>query len=606
MKTRHFPFATAFAVFLALPSLAQGPQLSADRYAQHLSYLASDELKGRASGSPELEKAADYIAAQFQTLGLQPGGENGTYFQTFEITTGTEFGRNNRLQLDQADLESSKDFVPIAFSSSANFDAPVVFAGYGMTAPEFNWDDYAGIDVKDKIVIVLRHEPQELDANSKFGGTNFTTHASFVNKAVNARQHGARGIIFITDPINHTNDPDVVGPATRAVEGTNLGISSVHARQAPILALFANAGKDLAAIQRSMDQDLKPASFELPVVRVHMATDVVRIRKPVRNVIASVEGSDPALRNEWIVIGAHYDHLGLGDNNSLAPSQIGQIHHGADDNASGTSGVLELARQVLANRQTFKRSILFMTFAGEEIGLLGSANWVDHSTVPLTSVVGMINLDMIGRIKNEQVFMGGVGTSPNFRGWLESEAAPLKLKLDYSNAASGGSDHMSFNQKKIPILFFFTGLHADYHRPSDTYEKIDIPGAMRVLTLAYNMANRVANEASRLQYTEVREERPTGAGGGSGDTYGTYFGSVPDFRDDLTGVLYADVRPDSPAGKAGLKGGDLMTEFDGKEIKNLYDFTYALQSKKPGDVVVVVVQRDGKPLRISVTLEARR
>ena len=625
MKNKHYPLAAALVAFLAVTSLylnslipsaaaaLQGQaatQLSADRYLQHVTYLASDELKGRASGSPELEKAAEYIASQFRTLGLQPAGENGTYFQTFEITTGTEFGTGNSLQIDQTSLETSKDFVPIAFSTTASFDAPVVFAGYGMTAPEFNWDDYQGIDVKDKVVVVLRHEPQELDANSKFSGTQFTTHASFVNKAVNARQHGAKGIIFITDPLNHKNDADAVGPATRAIEGSNIGISAAHARQAPILDLFAKAGKDLAAIQQTMDRDLKPASFELPGSRIRMATDVVRIRKPVRNVMASIPGSDASsnasARNEWVVIGAHYDHLGLGDSNSLSPSLIGQIHHGADDNASGTSGVLELARMASANRQTFKRSLLFMTFAGEELGLLGSAHFVNNPTIPLNNIVGMLNLDMVGRMKNDQLFMGGVGTAPDFRAWLEAAAAPLALKLDFSNAVSGGSDHMSFNQKKIPILFFFTGLHAEYHRPTDTVEKINVPGAMKVMTMVYEMATRIANEPARLQYTEVVQPRPAGGGGGGGDGYGTYFGSVPDFRDDLPGVLFADVRPDSPAGKAGLKAGDLMVEFDGKEIRNLYDFTYALQSKKPGDVVVVGVQRNGQTVKVNVTLEARR
>jgi C-terminal processing protease CtpA/Prc len=215
-------------------------------------------------------------------------------------------------------------------------------------------------------------------------------------------------------------------------------------------------------------------------------------------------------------------------------------------------------------------------------------------------------MDMIGRLKNDQVFMGGVGTAANFRSWLEAAATPLNLRLDYSDSGYGGSDHMSFSQKRVPILFFFTGLHADYHRPSDTSDKINAAGAVRILQLVYDMATRISDEPARIQFTEVRENRPAGGGGGGGDGYGPYFGSVPDFRDDLSGVLFADVRPDSPAGKAGLKGGDLMTGFDGKDIKNLYDFTYALQSKKPGDVVEVVVQRNGQTLKVNVTLEARR
>jgi Peptidase family M28/PDZ domain/PA domain len=622
---KHYPLALSFIAFLALSPIhfrwlvapaaggaqkdivAEVSQLSADRYMRDLIYLASDELKGRASGSPELEKAAEYIASQFRSAGLQPAGDNNTYFQTFEITTGTAFGNRNRLEVGGAVLEDKKDFVPIAFSSSDNIDAHVVFAGYGITASELQWDDYQGIDVKGKVVVVFRHEPQELDSNSRWNGTKFTTHAAFVNKAINARQHGAKGIIFITDPLNHKDEPDEVGPATKAIEANNVGIAAIHARRGPILALFARAGKDLTAIQQTMDQNLKPASFELAGIRLRMVTDITRIRKPVRNVIAALPGSDPTLRNESVVIGGHYDHLGLGDSHTLAPSQIGQIHHGADDNASGSSGVIEVARVAAANKQSFKRSLLFIAFAGEELGLLGSAHFVDRPTVPLDRIIAMLNMDMIGRLKNDQVFMGGVGTSPNFRGWLEQAAAALKLRLDYSDSGIGGSDHMSFNKKHIPILFFFTGLHADYHRPSDTSDKINAPGAIRVLSLTYEMAKYIANEPSRPQYVEVHEPQLSGSNaGGGGDAYGPYFGSVPDFRDDLNGVLFADVRPDSPAGKAGLRGGDLMIEFDGKEIKNLYDFTYALQAKKPGDVVVVVVQRTGQMIKVNVTLEARK
>ncbi len=592
---------------VALSPVAELGQLSAERYLRDVTYLSSDELKGRASGSPELEKAADYIASQFRTAGLSPAGDNDTYFQTFEIATGAEFGTRNRLEIAGTALENKKDFVPIAFSNSDDIESDIVFAGYGITAPEFQWDDYNGIDVKGKVVLVFRHEPQELDSNSRWNGKNFTAHAAFVNKAVNARQHGAGGTVFITDPPNPDNKPDEVGPATKAIEATDVGIASIHARRGPILALFAKAGKDLTALQQTMDRTLKPASFELAGVRLRMTTDVTHVRKPVRNVIGALPGSDPILRNEWVVIGGHYDHLGLGDSHSLAPSQIGQIHHGADDNASGSSGVIEVARVAAADRRSFKRSILFITFAGEELGLLGSAHFVNNPTVPLDNIIAMLNMDMIGRLKNDQVFIGGVGTAPNFRGWLDKAAGLLHLRLDYSESSMSGSDHASFNEKHIPILFFFTGLHADYHRPSDTADKVNAPGAIRVLSLAYELATDIANEPSRLQYTEVHQQQPRGSTAGSpGSAYGPYFGSVPDFRDDLNGVLFADVRPDSPAAKAGLRSGDLMIQFDGKEIKNLYDFTYALQIKKPGDVVVVVVQRAGQTIKVNVTLEARQ
>jgi hypothetical protein len=583
------------------PAAELVPGLSVERYSSHLNFLARPEMKGRGNGTPELEWAADYLASQFQAAGLQPAGEDGTFFQPFDLTTGAEFGSRNELQVDGAVLRLNQDFVPISFSGTGEVEGPVVFAGYGITAPELHYDDYQGIDAKGKVVVVFRHEPQELDQNSVFNGANFTTHATFINKAINARQHGASGIVFITDPNAHPNEPDAVGAATRGAETDNVGISSVHALRAPIAAMFQKTGKDLAAVQTRIDASLQPESFEFPA-RIRIATDVVRARKTVRNVVAALIGSDPVLKDEWVVIGAHYDHLGLGDRNSLAPSLVGQVHHGADDNASGASGVLELARLANLNRQEFKRSVLFMGFAGEELGLLGSSHFVNHPTIPLDKITAMMNLDMIGRVSNNRLFLGGVGSSPGFRSSIEQLNESVGLSLDYSESVSAGSDHASFNAKRIPILFFFAGLHADYHKPSDTPEKINSDGALKIVSLVYLMANRLASETERPQFTQVQAPRQSGGGGG----YGPWFGSIPDFRDDVKGVLFADVTPNSPAAKGGLKPGDTLIEFDGKSIETLYDFTYALGQRKAGDVVAVVVRRGSEDIKVNITLEARR
>src|SRR5215510_3879216 len=594
-------YLSSLALPTARPTSVEVSDLSAERYFEHVKFLSSDEMKGRGDGSPELDKAADYIASQFRTWGLRPMGDDNTYFQKFQLTTGAALGPNNELQLNGDKLKINEDFVPITFSDTGSFDGALVFVGYGITAPELHYDDYEGINANGKIVVVLRHEPQESDPHSPFEGTNFTRHASFVSKAINAKQHGAQGIVFITD-LNHEDEQ--VGSATRTEETDDLGIPAVHAKRAPLLNLFKAAGKDVAAIQKKIDVDLKPQSFDLPNSRGHISTDVIRTRKTVKNVVAGIPGSDPALQNEWVVVGAHYDHLGLGDRNSLAPSQIGQIHHGADDNASGTSGVLEVARLVAKNKPQWKRSVLFITFAGEELGLLGSSQFVNHPTIPLNGITGMINMDMIGRLSNDRLFVGGVGTSPSFKPWLEEFNQVVHLQLDYSDSGYGASDHMSFNAKKIPVLFFFSGLHTDYHKPSDTYDKIKSNGAVKVLSLVYMMADRMASDTKRLEYTEVQQPKPASAGSGGG--YGPYFGSVPDFRDDLKGVIFADVQNNSPAAKAGLKQGDLLVEFDGKPVQNLYDFTYALRSKKVGDIVPVVVKRNGQDVKVNVTLEARR
>jgi aminopeptidase YwaD len=599
-------FAAVITLYLhslvAVPRASRASDVIADlspsRYLEHVKYLASDELKGRGNGTPELDKAADYIASQFRLWGLRPMGDNNTYFQNFQITTGAQIGPKTALQLNGALLRINEDFVAIPFSNTADFEGPVVFAGYGITAPELHYDDYQSIDAKDKIVVVLRHQPQEMDPKSAF---NSTPHASFVNKAVNAKQHGAHGIVYITG-LNHTDEE--VGKATRGIDSDDLGIPAMHVKRDPVLKLLSDAGKDLATIQKKIDADLKAQSFDLPAARAHIATDITRTRKTVKNVVAAVTGSDSTLQNEWVIVGAHYDHLGLGDQHSLAPSQIGQIHHGADDNASGTAGVLELARLAARNKHEWKRSVLFMTFAGEEWGLLGSSYFTNHPKIPLENTMAMINMDMIGRLNNDRLFIGGVGTSAGFKSELEELNKTVKLQLDYSESGYGASDHMSFNTKKIPVLFIFSGLHTDYHKPSDTSDKINANGAVRILSLVYLMLDRIATDAGRLEYVEVQQPHEAGAASGGG--YGPFFGSVPDFRDDLKGVLFADVQNNSPAAKAGLKPGDLMVQFDGKPIENLYDFTYALRSKKPGDHVTVVVKRNGQDVKADVLLEARR
>ena len=583
-------------------------ELSAERYTQHISFLASDALKGRGNGTPELERAAEYIASQFRALGLKPAGDGGSFFQKFEITTGVEFSSKNVLQVSGTSRQKDKDFVTMPISTSGTYEGPVVFAGYGMTSESLKWDDYAGIDVTGKAVLVFRHDPEEGNPGDRFT-KDPSEPSTFINKARNARKHGAKAILFITDPNHHTTAPDTLAKDVAELDARDLSIIAMHTTRAAVMPLFEKSGKNLADAQKAIDEDHKPQSFELKDTKIRVVTDVRPVHKTVRNVLASVSGSDSTLKNEWVVIGAHYDHLGLGDaDHEMYPTDVGQIHHGADDNASGTSGVLELARLIQNNRQTFKRSVLFMTFAGEELGLFGSSHFVNHPTVPLTSITAMINMDMIGRLSSRSLNVMGTGTSPDFPAWIDEANKDVGLNITKSNGGHEGSDHISFDGKHIPILFFFSGLHSDYHRPSDTADKIDAAGAIKVLSLAAGAAERIANAPAKLQYTEVKEDRPQGGGGtgGGGSPYGTYFGSVPDFRDDLSGVLFADVRADSPAGKAGLKAGDLLVEFAGEPIKNLYDFTDALAAKKPGDVVSVVVKRGTQSIKVNVTLEARK
>jgi hypothetical protein len=576
-------------------------ETSPERYLEHVRILASPDMQGRGNGTPELDRAAEYLAGQFEAMGLEPAGEGGTWFQTFEVTTDTRVGPGNALTLGDTPLEDSA-FEPLRFSASGTVSSPLVFVGYGITAPEMHWDDYRDVEVTDKIVVAFRHEPQENVPESPFDGTAFTTHASLRNKAVNARQHGARGILFILDPNAHGPDEEEIEATARETETGDSGIAAAYVRMAPVLAAFREAGFDLAEIQQEIDTRLESRSFEAPGLTARLGTDILRVRGEVRNVLGAVRGSDPDLAREWIALGAHYDHLGLDGEFSLDANGEGQIHHGADDNASGTAGILELARLASARRDSLERSLLFMGFAGEEIGLLGSSHFVNNPTVEADSLVAMVNLDMIGRIQNDRVFVSGIGTSPGFQPLMTELGASSGLSLDFSESGMGASDHMPFNLKQIPVLFFFSGLHGDYHRPTDTADKINVEGAVRVLSLVWRTLDRLAEAPDRPLYTPVASPGPiTGSGGG----YGPYFGSIPDFRDDLGGVLFAGISEGSPAAEAGLRAGDLLVEFAAKPVGNLYDFTYALQAQKPGDVVVVVVVRAEERISAEVTLGAR-
>ncbi|MBV9086131.1 MAG: M20/M25/M40 family metallo-hydrolase [Acidobacteriaceae bacterium] len=353
-------------------------------------------------------------------------------------------------------------------------------------------------------------------------------------------------------------------------------------------------------VQAGINKNGKPDSFPFPPsVQVNLAVDIERTHATVNNVLAYLPGKT----DEYVILGAHYDHLGFGDANSLAPSQIGTIHPGADDNASGTAGVLELARLLAPEKGKLDRGIMFQCYAGEEIGLLGSAEWVKEPTRPLAKAVAMINLDMIGRPKNSKIFVGGVGTGSTFRPLVEKAAHDQGLTAEISKGGYAASDHTSFLPASVPVLFVFSGLHSDYHKPSDTWDKIDANAAAKVVDMVEEIATDVDNAPQRPQFAKVEMESAPGGGGGG---YGPWFGSVPDFGEIPNGVKFADVTPGSPAEKAGFKPGDILVQFGDMPVKNLYDFTYALRKHKVGDEVEVTVLRGGESLKKKVTLAQRK
>src|ERR1017187_5269021 len=472
-------------------------------YLDDVKFLASKEMRGRATGSPELEKAADFIARKFKEFGLkQVDGKS--YLQAFPVTTSAQLGKSNHFRFTEnnrvTSLACPDDFMPFHFSPSARLAGAVVFVGYGITAPEYHYDDYAGVDVKGKLVLVLRHEPQEFDENSVFAGRNYTSHSKFTSKASNAKIHGAAGVILVNDVANHPGEPGQLEKFGSAEGPEDAGIAFLEVKEERVVSWFTEAGKKLESVEADIDKDLKPESFAFPdSLRVTAELDLQRVVKTVHN----VAGYLPGQSDEYVVIGAHYDHLGLGGQHSLAPSLTGTVHPGADDNASGTAGVIELARWFAAQPKR-KRGILFLNFAGEEQGLLGSAYYADHPLLPLAKAVAMINLDMIGRMRDNRLYIGGAASGTTLKETLEKLIPASGLKVDYSGGPSeGSSDHTSFTAHQVPALFFFSGLHSDYHKPSDTWDKIDAPAAAKLLAMVAEVATSLRDAAERPAFVKL-------------------------------------------------------------------------------------------------------
>ncbi len=600
----RFPYLLLlFAVSLdSAPPNAIAPA-DPQRYLSDIKVLTQPNMEGRGDGTKGLARAEHLLQARFKSLGLDPAGSHG-YLQSFTVITGAKLKGKNHLLIQngeaRSDLKLNKEYVPFSFSASGTAASSLVFAGYGATAEEFSYDDYAGLDVKDRIVVVLRFEPSGFAANS--GNQGLTTHAQLITKAINARNHGAKGLILLNGKLGD-GEEDLLTRFGSVHGPENVGILFTQVKNTVAQGWFQAAGKSLKDIQGQIDISSKPASFAFPdVMHATMAVDIQTTHAKVNNVLAYLPGKT----DEYVILGAHYDHLGRGNFDSLAPSQIGKLHPGADDNASGTAALLELARILAPLKGQMQRGILFASFAGEELGLLGSAEWVKSPTKPLDKAVAMLNMDMIGRIKDDKIYIGGVGTGSTFQKVLDQAKDDSHLKFEISQGGYASSDHTSFVTKRIPVLFFFSGLHSDYHKPSDTWDKIDAPDAARLLNVIASATVDMASSADKPAFVAVVENNPHSGVSSGGGGYGPYFGSIPDFGQTENGVKFSDVKPGSPAAKAGLQAGDVLIQFGDKPIKNLYDFTDALRRSKIGDIVPVTVLRDGKELTVEVKLEQRK
>lgn len=591
----------------ATPAASQAGASAADLQ-EIVKTLAAPEMEGRATGSPGMQRAARFIAGEFGRAGLEPGEEGGSYFQVFEVVTGIRLGDGNRLRLSgaagQQEYAVEREFTPFSFSDSGQAQGEVVFAGYGITAPELSYDDYGGIDAAGKIVLVLSGDPRERDPGGPFRRPEAYRYTEVRYKILNAREHGARGVILVTNPVAHAGEPEHLFAIQGIISSSQSGILAVNALRRVADAILAGSGRSLTELQLDIDRDLRPRSFVVVGRSADLEVRLIHEHGQAWNVIGLLRGTDPTLANQAVVVGAHYDHLGHGGETSLAPSRFGEVHPGADDNASGVAGVIGLAR-MFASGGGARRTIVFVAFAGEEMGLLGSAQYVREPVIPLDRTVTMLNMDMIGRLRSDKLYVFGVDTGKEFREDLAAANRGVELQTQFSGDGYGPSDHTPFYGKDRPVLFFFTGPHEDYHRPSDTPDKINAPGLARVTRLVAGVLHRIADNDTPVTFARVERSSPPRARG-SGASYGPYFGMIPEFGGSEEGVKLGGVRAGSPAEKAGLQSGDLIVRFDGKEVKNLEDFVFVLRSKRAGDRVEVVYRRGTEVRTASAVLEARQ
>ena len=560
-----------------------------------LVYLASDKLEGRATGEPGQWLAARYIAKRFAEAGLQPMTADG-YYQDFTVLSGRELGSANKLELCGGAFTDTAQAVPASFSASGQVSGPVVFAGYGIMLPERGRNDYAGLDVAGKVVLVLSgYDGPDTGSSAlrRFSGAR--------DKAVFATKAGAAGVIYVRCPEDSSNDEPYAFDSTFTRSPAKTAFYSLS--RAAALSVLPEG------YEAVLNEEPGAAASHLgeTLGNARLSIDVRSKNGKTANVVGLLVGSDPKLRWEYIVVGAHYDHLGYGHFGSMDLQLAGQaVHNGADDNASGTVGVLELGDELAAVNPRPKRSVLFICFAGEELGLLGSSYYVDHPLVRLDKTAAMINMDMIGRLRNDSLMVFGAESSDAFRPLLDELGPKHDVKIQFSGDAPGGSDHASFLRAKVPAMFLFTGLHSQYHTSRDDWQLINTGGEIKVLGLALDVVGSLADSPERPGFNP---QQAAPSGGGQGGPYGSrvYVGTVPDFgKQGADGYAISDVVAGGPAATAGLQAGDIIVKLGDDEIHSIDDFMTAIATREPGQTVTFVVVRGEERKSFDVTLGTRR
>jgi len=558
--------------------------------------LAAPNMEGRGLGTKGIGLAATYIEARLRGLGLQPAFDK-SYRQPFPVKMGVSLGKGNKLE-----GVADGDWTPLGFSSAGAFSGPLAFVGYGINATPIGYNDFNGIDVKGKVVLMLRYEPQEKDDNSIFDGRKPSRWSAMRYKVLQARERGAVAVIFTTGPIQDEGK-DKVPPLVNDGPESPAGIPVVQVKTSVAQRWLKDAGIDLAQFQKDVDTDLKPRSRVL-ATRISGVADVTPQFENAENLAGILPGRG-ALASEVIVIGAHYDHLGYGGQGSMKPN-VHAIHPGADDNASGDAAVMAIAERLTKQLDDVsnRRTVVIALFSGEEVGLAGSSWFVGHS--PLASrTIAMVNLDMVGMMRDNKLIVFGSDSAPQWKEVVDHATEFAKLNVTSSGDGYGPSDQTSFYAKQIPVLHLFTGAHERYHTPEDVADSINYAGMEHVVDFGTSVMMHLAAGKATPQYARAASA-PAMEGDSRG--YGAYLGTVPDYSamgETTGGVLLADVRPGSPADKAGIHGKDRIVSIGGTRIENLYDMSYALQDHKPGDTVDVIVIRDGAQTTLRATLSSR-
>ncbi len=556
------------------------------RFRDRIAYLASPALRGRGNGYPELEQAAQRVVAELQSLGLKPRVQHFPFIAKISREQqGATLGHGE----DRYPLVWGRDLEALGLSGDATFrHKALAFVGYGVQIPG-GYDDFAGVELKDRVAIIARSVP-DLEAFAHL-------------------PRGERSLLGRLKKLENAHVAGVVVLETNGLRPLQREEGPVKV-EVPVVAMTPEAlisvCGDLTQRLRAIKDTGKPASRDFinaPWSTLSLDLKLRREEAPVPNVITVIPGSDPRLKDEFIAVGAHLDHLGLGERHSLGGSEArGQVHPGADDNASGTAMVLELARTLMAARP--RRSILLLNFGGEEEGLLGSQYWVQHPTQPLNSVKFMINFDMVGRLdpKVPRLMMGGLG-APKSAVTAAQRFVPRDFTVSADTGASvGGSDHMSFSQARIPTFFFFTGLHGEYHRPSDTAERINLPGMVKLAAFGQAVALDLANGDATPPFDPETAKLPMQ---GEGGPMRIAFGTIPDYADNALGFRINGVSSGSTAEAIGMQAGDILVRFGDKPVKNIYDFMGALGAYKPGDKALIHWLREGRAMKAEATLKGR-